>query len=410
MGYLEFIRKHALFAAFGLTMTIGSSYGQTFFVGLFGGVMMQDLGLSHSTYGALYSAATLASGFMIFWAGRLVDVLDLRIFSAAVLLGLAAAAFLTGHAASAAMLAVAFFGLRFFGQGLSSHAAMTAMARYFEDGRGKALSLASLGFPIGNMVWPFMGVAVMGAVGWRSAWDYFALTIALVFVPLVLVFLKGQTARHAAWAAQHAARVEAGHHVHAGDWTRPQVMRDMRYWLVQLMNVAGPFFITGFFFHQVHIAEVKAWALGDIAAAMAFFAGVSFATNLWMGSLVDRITARALVPYLALPLGGGALMLAVADGEFALYLYLLPMAVTAGMGVPVMSSLWAELYGTSHLGAIKAMNSSLMVAGTGLSPFLFGAAFDAGWSVPSIAFACAVWCVVTTAVIFWLRLSGRFAK
>lgn len=408
MGYIEFIKRNALFVAFGLLMVAGSSFGQTFFVGVFGGAMMQDLGLSHSAYGTLYSAATLVSGFLIFWAGRLVDVVDLRVMAVAVLLGLAGASYLTGQATSPAMLAVAFFGLRFFGQGLSSHTAMTAMARYFDDGRGKALSLASLGFPIGNGVWPIIGVAVLVAYGWRQSFTLFAATIVLVFVPLVLLALKGQSARHTAWAAAHKAA--AGNpHIGKGDWTRPQVMRDLRYWAVQAMNMTGPFFMTGFLFHQVHIAGAKGWTLAEMATGMVGFAMVSFTFNLLAGAWADRLGAARLVSYTLLPMIAAATMLAWAAGAGSIWLYLLPMGITAGVSLPVSSSLWADMYGTGHLGAIKAMNGSIMVLASSASPLLFGALFDMGWNVPMVAATCIGWSAATSLLVFGIRktLSGR---
>ncbi|MGB0921033.1 MAG: MFS transporter [Alphaproteobacteria bacterium] len=378
-------------------MTIGSSYGQTFFVGLFGGAISDELGLSHAGFGALYSLATLISGVLIFWVGRLVDLVDLRLFAVAVLVGLGLSAALTGLAETTLALTIAFFGLRFFGQGLSSHAAMTGMARYFETGRGKALSLTSLGFPIGNAVWPVMGVAAMAALGWRQAWFLFALTIIVVVVPLCLWFLRGQKARHENW-------LKVRHEVAVGvaaplEWSRKQVMRDYRYWVVQALNIAGPFFITGFFFHQVHIAGEKGWTLEEVALAMAVFAAVSFSTNLATGWLVDRLTAARLAWIGAIPLVLGAAMLALVEGTGSLWFYLLPLGVTAGSGVPIYSSLWAELYGTANLGAIKAMNMSLGVGASAASPFLFGYAFDNGWSVPDVAWTAVVWCVVTTLAV-----------
>ncbi len=406
MGYLEFIRQNARFVAFGLVMTIGSSYGQTFFIGLFGGAMSAEMGLTHAGFGSLYSLATLTSGFLIFWAGRVVDLVDLRLFAVVVLLGLAIAAGLTGLAETTLALTIAFFGLRFFGQGLASHAAMTGMARYFETGRGKALSLTSLGFPIGNAVWPIMGVAAMAALGWRQAWFLFAITLVVVVVPLCLFFLKGQKARHAAWLAHRKGAAQAMDEAQA-DWSRKQVMGDMRYWLVQALNIAGPFFITGFFFHQVHIAGEKGWTLEEVALAMAVFAAVSFGTNLITGSLVDRLTAGRMAWIGAIPLALGAAMLALVEGTGSLWLYLLPMAVTAGTGVPIYSSLWAEMYGTANLGSIKAMNMSLGVGASAASPFLFGYAFDSGWSVADVAWTAVAWSLVTTVWVAWLSFSGK---
>jgi len=54
------------------------------------------------------------------------------------------------------LLPVALLGIRFAGQGLMSHISQTVMGRYFEDDRGKALSLAALGYPVGEMIFPII--------------------------------------------------------------------------------------------------------------------------------------------------------------------------------------------------------------------------------------------------------------
>jgi len=46
------------------------------------------------------------------------------------------------------------------------------------------------------------------------------------------------------------------------------------------------------------------------------------------------------------------------------------------MGATAKPALWAELYGVRHLGAIKAMVSSLMVVCTAGSPILAGWLLD----------------------------------
>ena len=159
-GYLGFLRENSRFLAFGFLMALCSSYGQTFFISVFGGEIRAEFGLSHGTFGLIYSAATLLSGFCMIWAGGQIDRVDLRRFTVMVCAGLIVASLLTGWTTSAFMLGIAIFALRFSGQGLMSHTAMTAMARYFERDRGKAISMANLGFPAGQAIFPVIGVAL----------------------------------------------------------------------------------------------------------------------------------------------------------------------------------------------------------------------------------------------------------
>ena len=79
---------------------------------------------------------------------------------------LAAASLAMAGVAAPLMLVAALYGLRLFGQGMLSHLAMTAMARWFSEYRGRALSIAGLGFPFGEAVLPSVAVALIGRPVW----------------------------------------------------------------------------------------------------------------------------------------------------------------------------------------------------------------------------------------------------
>ena len=53
--------------------------------------------------------------------------------------------------------------------------------------------------------------------------------------------------------------------------------------------------------------------------------------------------------------------------------------ITVGAAGPIKSSIWAELYGVAHLGAIKSMFATLTVMFTAFSSFIFGYLIDLGF-------------------------------
>ena len=99
------------------------------------------------------------------WLGRFIDRVDLRLWVA--LLGVAAvgACIVMSVAPSVVLLAVALFMLRLSCQSLLTHTYMTSMARYFDSGRGKAISIAMLGHPLGEAVFPLLSIALLAACG-----------------------------------------------------------------------------------------------------------------------------------------------------------------------------------------------------------------------------------------------------
>jgi MFS family permease len=204
MGYLRFIVQGWRLLGFGFVMSFGSSFGQTFYISLSGADLRAEFGLSHGGFGTAFTVATLASGVALIWAGRLIDRLDLRFFTFGVVGGLIGAMAALSFVTSIGALVGVLFMLRFCGQGLMVHTASTTMVRYFDRDRGKALSVAMLGQPVGEAALPLAAVAAIAAVGWRDAWLNAALIMATVCALLLPALLRGHGARHREFLARTA--------------------------------------------------------------------------------------------------------------------------------------------------------------------------------------------------------------
>ena len=168
VDYWRFALSNPRFLGFGFFLAFLSSAGQTYFIGVFGAGIQADFGLDAGSWGRIYMIGTLASAVVINWSGSLIDRVDLRVFTATVLLGLAGACVVMGSVTSPALLVVAIFLLRQFGQGLSSHAGITSMARYHDADRGKAIALAAIGFAFGEALLPVAGLYASQIWGWRQ--------------------------------------------------------------------------------------------------------------------------------------------------------------------------------------------------------------------------------------------------
>src|SRR5690606_24722764 len=146
------LRAELRWLSAGFLLTLSSGFGQTYFIGLFAGELKGELAITDGQFGALYTAATLASAALLTWAGKLADRFSVRALGIGVLAGFALTSLGMAAVTSAAALGFALFGLRFFGQGMLSHVAMTAMGRWFERKRGRAVAITALGFPAGEAV------------------------------------------------------------------------------------------------------------------------------------------------------------------------------------------------------------------------------------------------------------------
>ncbi len=385
MSYRAFLLENRRLLAVGFFLCYFSSFGQTFFVGVFGGALRREFGLTNGEFGSLYSFATLLSGMSLLVLGRGVDRHDLRKYTIAVCCGLVVACSGIALAPSAWVLFAALFTLRLSGQGLMSHVALTSMTRYFDANRAKAISLASIGFAVGEASWPRAAIAALETFDWREVWGTIAVIAGCVLVPLMLWLLRGHAERHREHVAAIDAAGAATKSAVRRQWTRAEVVRDPRFYLLVPAALAPPMIVTGMFFHQVRIAELREWSMALYGNSFIGFAVVQFVTALACGPVTDRRGAARVFPFALLPMAAGLAFVAAFDGAWVCTAYLVAMGVTAGAASTVTGALWAELYGVLHTGAIRALISALMVFSTALTPALMGFAFDAGVTVSAIA-------------------------
>ena len=407
MNYFAFIRSQYRFLLFGFLMMGLSNYGQTFFIALYSGEIRATFGLSNAGFGALYSAMTLLSAIVMVYSGRLIDNWALPRFTAFVLLGLAVGCVLMGLATQIFWLAVALFMLRHFGQALSSHTGIIAISRAYDGHRGQAVSLIQLGYAGFEGVFPLMAVGLIAWIGWQQSWSVYAIALIVIAVPVQLILSRAEPPR-----ADVADTDDTGDKGAAGAATASspnQVLRDKRFYMVLPLYMASPFLLTGMFFHQVPLADARGWDLGVLAAAFSLYAGLKVVTSLVTGPLVDRYTARRILPILAVPLLLGMWLILLPDNLFGgvtPFVYMGLLGVHLGMAGPVSGGLWPELFGTKYLGSIRSITTPIMVASTAASPVLFGLLLDAQISFEQLA-AGAMMFVVAAAMLAFLGLRDK---
>ena len=292
------------------------------------------------------------------------------------------------------VLGLVLFLLRLTGQGLLSHTAMTSMARYFDDQRGKATSIAGLGFPAGEAILPIAAVAAMSWIGWRETWMVIAASLLVVVGPVLFVLLRGHGDRHRAHLNRLADETAEHTPTSVRHWTRAETLRDPRFYLLLPAVMAPGFIVTGLFFHQVHLVETKGWTMTFFAACFAVFAGTQLPAGLLAGPLVDRMGATRLLPVFLIPIALSLAVLAISDHWVVAPLFMALAGTTAGLSGPIVGSMWAEVYGVRHLGAIRAMVTAILVFGTAGSPVTMGWLIDAGVSMEAIAWGCCAYAVL----------------
>ncbi|MDA0703864.1 MAG: MFS transporter [Proteobacteria bacterium] len=386
------VRSEARWLSSGFLLTLCSSFGQTYFIALFAGHLKADLGLSDGLFGSLYTIGTLGSAAMLIWAGKLADRFPIRWLGIGVMVGLAVTALGMSAVESAWSLGLALFGLRFLGQGMMGHVAMTAMGRWFNRKRGRAVAIAGLGFPVGEAVLPLIVVASIGLIGWRMTWVAAAVLLATVPVLVMFFLLK----RERVPTTGPAAHDGTGPRTSRRHWTRGEVLRSPLFYALMPGLLGPPFIQTGMFFNQIEIVEWRGW---DLTACFPILAAANVLTSLGIGWLVDRVGARRLLPLVQIPLGLATVLLVLVPSPYVLPVFMILIGMSHGSISTVQSALWAEIYGTDHLGAIRGMGMAAMVFATALSPGLMGVLMDGGIALQNQLAVMAVYCA---AAALWM--------
>ena len=364
-----FLRENARWLAGGFLLTLFSSYGQTFYIALSSGGIREELALSHGDFGWLYMWATLASAVMIPFAGRFVDTMRVERYAAAVILGLAASMIALSLARSLPVLFIAIAGLRLFGQGLMTHAAMTAMGRWFSANRGKAVSAAAMGHQLGESIMPVSFVVLAALAGWRGGWLVNAAFFLLAVLPAVWLLMRVPREPHA---------LEMKKDAEGRQWSRGEALRDPLFWLLIPGLLAPPVIGTTVFFHQVYLTEIRGWALGQFAGSTPVLSVFAIAATVASGFLIDRFHSAALLPAMLLCVAIANLTVAFVTPAWAILVYMAGMGASFGLYSAAFGAIWPELYGTRHLGAIKSAVTAMMVLCTALGPGVSGWLIDAG--------------------------------
>ena len=393
-SYFDFAVANRRFLGFGFFLALSSSFGQTYYIGIFGPAVQQEFGLSHTAWGSIYMAGTLASAAILPWTGKLIDRLDLRHYTAAVCALMALACGFMSVVPGPLLLVLAVFGLRQSGQGLLSHVALTSMARYFDANRGRGIAIASLGFSLGEGVLPFAAVSLIAAVGWRHSYALAAAVVLCAVLPGALWLLRGHAGRHRDYVERQRglnASVLRG-----PAWTRAQVLRDARFYLLLPGIVAPSLVMTALFFHHLNLADAKGWSHAWITGNYAIFAALTLVAALVNGPLIDRFGALRLLPVMLVPMALAMLVVASFQGPWVVLPYMALFGVATGMAHTLGAAVWAELYGVTHLGAIKSMAASLGVFSSALGPVTAGVLMDAGMALESV---CLLFAIYTTCTI-----------
>jgi len=383
---------------FGFIFTFFSSFGQSFFLGLFNSSIRDALSITHGQFGTIYASATLCSSLLLIWVGKKIDDINIFKFAFYVTILLSFSCFFFSKISSVIFLFIAIFLMRFSGQGMMSHTATTTISRYFTKSRGKALSFGWFGLSVAEFILPVLMVYLLTIYAWQNIWLSIAILV-LIFLPIASYILVKQLNLGSREKSENNEFKEDN----VKQWRRIEVLKDYRFYIICSNMLAMPWIATGVFVYQSFITNSKGWGEYIIAQSFMAYSVCSVVTLLISGFLIDKFTSRRLLIYMNIPLLISTFVIMFLNTPVSAFLFLGLIGISNGLANVLGSSTWAEIYGVKYIGSIKALTTALMVFSTAFGTALFGVLIDFGFSIEKIAIVSAIYIFSSIVLLFLVR-------
>ena len=382
---------------FGFIFTFFSSFGQSYFLGLFNSSIRETLSITHGQFGSIYASATLCSSLLLIWVGKKIDDVNIFKFAFFVTILLSFACFFFSKITSVFLLFIAIFLMRFSGQGMMSHTASTTISRYFTRTRGRALSISWFGLSSAEFVMPVLMVYLLTFIDWQNLWLIFSVTVLIVLPIASFLLIKNLNLDSRESNDENVEEIEIK------QWKRREVIKDYRFYIISLNMLAMPWIFTGFAVFQSFVQTSKGWGSYVIAQSFMSYSVLSVLTLFLSGFLIDKFTSRKLLIYMNIPLLLSVIVLFFFDTPITAFVFLGLVGISNGFANILGSSTWAELYGVKYLGSIKALTTALMVFATAFGTALFGFLIDIGFTVGDIATVSGTYIFFSLILLFLVR-------
>lgn len=371
--------------------TIASVPGQTIGVGVFTDDLVRVLTLSRTQLTVAYMLGTIASSFLLPFAGALTDRWGTRVMITCSALGLGGSlvvmtqldkvpAFLSSAYSLIAVAAGAFLLIRFFGQGCLTMVSRVAIGKWFDRRRGLATGISNILVSYFFNASPFFLNAGLEAMGWQSTYLLLALIAGAGMALVGWLFFRdspeacglqmdgGMDQKRGAKSRRVLAIVH--------EFTRGEALRTPAFWAYTLTTAWQALFMTAVGFHITAMGQEQGISREACYAVFPIIGVVGALSALAAGWLSDRIRLRWLLQVTV-----GCQVLS-ALGLFGLgtlpgrVLFIAGYGVSAAIFGLLLTTVWPRYYGRVHLGAISGMATSALVFASAIGPFLFSAIRD----------------------------------
>lgn len=372
---------------------IGSVPGQTAGVGVFTDYIIEALGVTRNQLSLAYLIGTITSGFILPFAGKLLDRIGVRFMSVFSSLGLGISLILLatigrwthwlGTLVSLGVLPIAtvsfaFLLIRFFGQGNMTMVGRVAMGRWFNHWRGMATAIAGVPIAFAFNAAPWIMNTLINTFGWKQTCWLLAGIIGggMTIIGLLLfrdnpeecgLLMDGKKPTD----FEEKSRPEL-HPVHR-QFTRIEAVKTISFWAYALGLAAHGLIVTAVAFHITSIGE-EMGKTRDQAVMMFFWSSfLSIPTRFIVSYFVDntRMRLRWMLSLMAITMLIYTFSLTFLNTHLGWIITTAMFGITGGIWGVLCNVPMPRYFGRQHLGAISGLLMSIQVIASALGPAMF---------------------------------------
>ena len=388
-------RSHTITAACFSIQAVG--IGVYIAYGVFFNPLMETFGWSRASISGASSVAFIFMGLLGILIGRLNDRFGPRILMsiAAVFFGLG---FSLVSGVSALWQLYICFGLVFgIGLGAIDVIALTTIARWFSENRGKMTGIVKVGTGAGQFAFPILASFLIAGLGWQNAF------LIIGIFAFVFLFAFAQVLERDPESAGLKPTVNKKDTRFSQTYGLPfsLALKTRALWLLCLTNLLLVFCLMSVLVHIVPHARDIGIPPHRAAGVLSAIGAVSMLGRFATGMAIDRIGSKRIMTVCFILLLTSLLWLIRADTVWKLYAFAGIYGVAHGGFFTAISPIMVELFGIRAHGSLFGMVVFFGTIGGALGPFFTGGLFDMSQS-----YTPAFWLLLAISAVSWGCLLG----
>ena len=385
-----------------MLLSIASSPGQTFAFSAFTPSFRDELGLSDVRLTLAYAVGTLLAAVPLSRIGPLSDRIGLRVVVLGSLAALSVVCVAASRVQGFVTLLLAFWALRFLGQGSMGLLSGNTVSMWFRRRIGRVGAVMAVAMAGAFAVVPGLIQSSIADIGWRATYVRIGFVVAMVGLPIVLLLYRDRP--------EDVRQVIDGTRITSDDQPNDatesvdvsvafsDAVRHRSFWAIGAVTTLWAMVGTAVMFYLYPIAAAGGVDADRAGELFAWFGTFMLAGQLIGGVAADSMRINRLLAAGTLMLAGGTAAIAAAlfdhpalpSPEWLLRSFAALFGGGQGLLIAVTSAAWVKFYGRDELGRIRGAVWSATVAGSGLGPLILGATVQYGGTFTPALVAMAV--------------------